>query len=127
MNRQRSVYLFGAFPTLYSELSSFDCGDGWYKIIKDLSAKLEPILVEYKTDDPDGWKYGLYRAAQVKEKFGTLRFYLDGGTEACQKFIREAEVKSAKTCELCGKPGKLRRGNWFRTLCQKHYEKYRGY
>ena len=40
--------------------------------------------------------------------------------EAAQKIIREAEHQSAKTCEYCGKPGKLRKRFWFKTLCVEH-------
>lgn len=57
------------------------------------------------------------RAAQVKEKFGTLRFYMTFETEVISKLIRKAEKKSAITCEKCGKKGKLRDNGWLITLC----------
>jgi hypothetical protein len=56
-------------------------------------------------------------ASQVKEKFGTLRFYLTQGTEEMYAITDEAERKSAKTCEECGKPGKLRGHGWVYTRC----------
>lgn len=68
---------------------------------------------------------------QVKEKFGGLRFYMnsyesdgDNGVEdrnKLRKMIREAEEKSFKICEECGKPGSLRAGGWLRTLCDEHH------
>jgi hypothetical protein len=33
------------------------------------------------------------------------------------KLIREAEEKSAVTCEMCGVSGKPREGGWRKTLC----------
>lgn len=59
-------------------------------------------------------------AVQVKEKFGTLRFYVNGGDRYTDGVINMAEVMSAYTCEECGSPGKSRTGGWIRTLCDKH-------
>lgn len=61
-------------------------------------------------------------ASQVKEKYGTLRFYTNGNDEYVDGLISMAESMSARTCETCGSPGKTRRGGWVRTLCDKHAE-----
>jgi hypothetical protein len=61
-------------------------------------------------------------ASQVKEKFGTLRFYIDRGTEEHYNYIRFAEYLSARTCEICGSPGKLRGHGWLYTACDEHTE-----
>ena len=55
-------------------------------------------------------------AVQVKEKYGTLRFYC-GGTETIQKYICLAERLSSVTCEDCGEPGKRNDSGWLRTQC----------
>lgn len=58
---------------------------------------------------------------QIKEKFGSLRFYVDGASDTLLKAIIEAEGLSAITCQQCGKPGTLREKNgWLRTLCDEH-------
>jgi hypothetical protein len=57
---------------------------------------------------------------QVKEKFGTLRFYYSGGDERIDGMVRMAESMSGLTCEECGAPGKSRGGGWVRTLCDEH-------
>lgn len=57
---------------------------------------------------------------QIKEKFGGLRFYYDGGSEELEKLVDEAERLSYRTCEVCGEPGKERGGGWIQTLCDKH-------
>lgn len=85
-------------------------GDGWYKIIDELSAKLEPLGCV---------------AVQVKEKFGGLRFYIGNGSELAYDYINLAEEESLKTCELCGEAGKPDNTKyWIRTLCDKCRDKY---
>jgi hypothetical protein len=59
-------------------------------------------------------------ADQVKEKFGTLRFYYHGGDEYIHGLAAMAESMSAVTCEDCGAPGQQRQGGWIRTLCDHH-------
>jgi len=61
-------------------------------------------------------------AMQVKEKFGTLRFYYNGGDAVVRGMTSMAESMSAVTCEICGSPGKSRGGSWITTLCDKHAE-----
>jgi hypothetical protein len=59
-------------------------------------------------------------ATQIKEKFGTLRFYYCGGDDYCRGVESMAESMSAVTCEVCGSSGKIRNGKWIRTLCDEH-------
>ena len=59
-------------------------------------------------------------AVQVKEKYGTLRFYMHYSTEEMEDLIHEAEKQSAKTCETCGQPGVLRGPGWYFTACETH-------
>lgn len=59
-------------------------------------------------------------ATQVKEKYGTLRFYYNGGDEYIDGIVDMAESMSARTCETCGAPGKLRGGGWVYTACDEH-------
>jgi hypothetical protein len=113
MNEENTKYLIEHFPKLYAGVGKplteslmgfgFECGDGWFELVRDLSEKLEPHGVE---------------AIQVKEKFGGLRFYLVGGApDEVWDLIDEAETKSEKICELCGEPGTLRGKGWVKTLC----------
>lgn len=59
-------------------------------------------------------------AMQVKEKFGVLRFHVDKADERARRFIEFAQAMSARACETCGSPGRLRSGSWRRTLCDQH-------
>lgn len=63
------------------------------------------------------------RASQVKEKFGTLRFYMTSQTLEMDTIIKEAERASSVTCEQCGKKGKLRGHGWLYTACARHTKK----
>jgi hypothetical protein len=56
---------------------------------------------------------------QVKEKFGTLRFYYYGGDDYVDGMVSMAEAVSACTCEKCGKPGTQNDKGWISTLCDE--------
>lgn len=86
-----------------------DVGGGWLPIVEDLIVKLID----------KGWDRALM---QVKEKFGSLRFYIGTGTPEIFDLIREAENKSAVTCEDCGKPGRVARWGayWLKCFCDEH-------
>lgn len=91
-------------------------GDGWFEIIYELSHKLESLILAM----PEAVR-SEYRAVQVKEKFGVLRFYMGNWTDEMAALIRETEEKSAETCEGCGAPGVLRHPQggfgWIHTYC----------
>jgi hypothetical protein len=102
-------------------LFSFECGDGWYNIIDAVCAQIENR--EHNNNNVD-WLSVV--ATQVKEKYGTLRFYYVGGDDYIDGVVAMAEAMSAVTCETCGAPGKLREGGWLKTLCDEH-AKEQGY
>ena len=82
---------------------------GWEDIIRRLLLDLDkPEMV---------WSNHI---TQVKEKFGTLRFYIGSATDPVFKRIAQAEKESAVTCQVCGNPGKLRPDGWWETLCDEH-------
>ena len=66
---------------------------------------------------------------QVKEKYGGLRFYIEGGTVEMANYIDFAEALSLHVCEECGAPGDTRNNSWVKTLCERHHrernEEYR--
>lgn len=95
----------------------FECGDGWYNIIDAACAQIENRAYNNRLN---GEKFHQVIATQVKEKYGTLRFYYTGGDDYVDGVVSMAETISAKTCEVCGAPGTLREGGWLKTLCDQH-------
>lgn len=103
----------------------FSHDDGWYDIIDSLCASIQNHINnkryqfrEMSQEDFDEEHQVV--AAQVKEKFGGLRFYVDGGDDWVYGAISMAESMSYRTCEVCGAPGKTRGTGWVRTTCDEH-------
>jgi len=122
MKKELDDALCRDFPNLYRDRHAsmrttcmcwgFDVGDGWHALIRRASEKLEALILKLPED-----QRAEVCASQVKEKYGTLRYYLTSETEEMSAIVREAEQASAITCEDCGAPGTLRRGGWWRTVC----------
>ncbi len=111
IERYPSLYRLADAPPVPSSppfaREGFACGDGWFRLIDRLSAKLsaDPNLV----------------IGQIKEKLGVLRVYFelsplppDEIEQATDAALAEAVAQSRATCDWCGKPGKhaQREGRW---------------
>jgi hypothetical protein len=105
-----------------------ECQEGWYDLLDDLMSKLDFLS---KTSGVQ------VVADQIKEKFGTLRFYYStivNGEKINEVIfgiigntVDAAEKMSENTCEVCGKYGELRNKNgWLKTCCDKCAEE-KGY
>ena len=162
MRRQLEKALGDAFPFMQRGLSEkeqvekwghtrniydaygMELGDGWYQVIWDMCAEITAV---YETE---GLPVDLV-VDQVKEKFGTLRFYyhpkdqeaaihafdcLNEGSslrfqpsssnvhQKTAEIVGKYETLSAQVCEICGKPGCLRKNlRRIQTLCEEHYHK----
>jgi hypothetical protein len=100
------------FPTFFRNRHSLpSCYDGWFMIVWDLCQAIQAL-------NPSSD----FEVIQAKEKFGTLRFYVQCANEQIYQLIREAEQKSAETCEECGQPGEQRNNGWIKTLCDRCQE-----
>ena len=125
-----------------------ECGDGWYDIIDTLCAlikwkvdnskkTIELYTTWLQQDDLTPSQKENYesmlqksidnkiesvKATQVKEKFGTLRFYTDYCHPEIDALIEFAERMSAITCEICGNKGTINDGGWLKVRCHKHKE-----
>jgi len=108
-------------PLLYKNGIAFECNVGWYNIIHDLSIKIEKILKDYAenhkvVEDEENEKVEMY-AVQVKEKYGTLRFYMNFETKDITNLIEDAEALSSQTCDNCGSFAKMRDKGWLEVKC----------
>ena len=120
--KQAQQKLFASCPILFGGEQAnrtilqvgLEHGPGWFPIIETLCIKLEALAETLEEDDRP-------HVVQIKEKFGGLRFYfendLHGIDERFRHFVKHAYNQCAVACELCGKPGTLRRNPWIRVLC----------
>lgn len=110
------------YPNLYKDMYGdmretcmawgIEVGPGWWDIIRDLSAKLEAEILKQPEEERQ-----YYKATQIKEKFGGLRWYMSSSTDEMNKLISAAEDQSYKTCEECGQAGEAKGPGWILTLC----------
>lgn len=115
MNDENTSRLLEAAPNLYGERFYFECGDGWFDILLEASTQLQNKLLTF----PESIRQDIV-ASQVKEKYGTLGFYLSYYTEELDEIIVEVEKKSATICETCGNHGKVKGSIWLYTACDEH-------
>ena len=101
-------------PT-FTELDSMPIG--WRKafgiqMCKEIKAELKKIKHLKK-----------YRIMQIKEKYGSLRWYDSGNNIEIQNIIDKYEEISARTCIDCGKPAKYISKGWISPYCENCIDK----
>ena len=142
MKLELEQQLVNTYPKIFSEYGGdpkqtcmafgFECGDGWYNIIDILCGEIDHYCDWYNDLFPH-LKIQVV-AEQVKEKYGSLRFYSrytfaenleDHDYEKvtkCMKYIdgmiTMAESFSERTCEQCGGASVLDKNMPFpRSMC----------
>ena len=95
----------------------FSCGDGWFPILNQLMGNIQSHI-DWQNREKE--VVPQVTLDQVKEKFGTLRFYYTGGDDYIRGLVSMAESMSGITCETCGKPGTRTGGGWVKTACKEH-------
>jgi hypothetical protein len=127
MKQENDEYLCKVYPKMMVNRAKdmketcmcwgFECGDGWFQIINQLMGNIQNHI------DWQNREKEIVRQVtldQVKEKFGTLRFYYTGGDDYIRGMVTMAESMSSVTCEECGKPGTSTGGGWIKTVCVEH-------
>lgn len=124
--------LFHILPS-YTELDAME--DGWrIKFGEDICKEIKYSLLHTYTKDIKN-KFSIsyiiayikglhmlfnYRIEQIKEKYGSMRWYDYGGTEDVFNIINKYEDISYKTCIVCGKPAKYITKGWICPYCEEH-------
>jgi hypothetical protein len=85
----------------------------------DIKRGLETTLKKYEQLMEEAMEQ-LPKIVQVKEKFGTLRLYIDNGNRVSNAIVNYAELMSEVTCEKCGDAGITYETGWHKTLCKQH-------
>lgn len=94
--------------------------EGWYDLVINLDKELNKVAPHYELH-------------QCKEKFGTLRYYIElpihgdgSGDKKAHDIITKYEQLSSETCDVCGESGELHNiNNWMTTRCHEHNKKLR--
>ena len=106
------------FPKMFGgKYGGFAVGEGWWPILEKLCSNIQSHI-DWKNKQSE--VVPQVTVAQIKEKFGGLRFYYDGGDDTINGMVRMAEAWADASCEECGLPGKRRDGGWIKTLCDRH-------
>ena len=83
---------------------------GWKKLALELCGKLKQIIEEDHITD--------YAIHQVKEKWGELCWYYEGGNDRIRKVTNEYEQLSPDVCIRCGKiPTQYVTKGWMTYIC----------
>lgn len=132
MKEELDNYLCTVYPKLFVNRHAdmqetamcwgFSCGDGWFNILNQLCNNIQHHI-DWK--NKDGEVVPQVVVQQVKEKFGTLRFYYQGGDDYISGLVSMAESMSGVTCEGCGNPATTSEVDpekgitgWIRTQCK---------
>lgn len=125
MIKELTDQLYELCPNVYynneNDLYGIETGNGWYSLIEKLSLQLEEILLKIPEQERKN-----YRAIQIKQKLGLLRFYLSDSTPEMDALIIQAEENSGCVCEICGEPGGIINSSFVRrTRCLIHSDRLR--
>lgn len=96
---------------------SFECGGGWRFLLGDLLQRIAATLSDEEKQE--------FQISQIKEKFGTLRFYTYGGSDRIDALVESAERASEITCDVCAGRGRIRNSGWVSVRCDEHVD-YKG-
>jgi len=119
MKKELQDKLFEKYPKIFRQRTwpmTHTCmcwgictGDGWYNIIDNLCHQIQH-RIDWKTkaDSP----VQQVEAVQVKEKWGGLRFYYEGGDEFIEGLVSMAEILSMTSCIGCGIPVEKTTRSW---------------
>ena len=104
-------------PYEWTELDAMP--DGWRKAFgKQMCEEIRKELIKFNYLDK-------YRITQIKEKYGSLRWY-DWGyprDSKIREIIDKYENISARTCICCGRPATKMSLDWISPFCDKCGEK----
>ena len=127
MKKELEQKLFEKYPLFFKHIDNtmaslmihgFECGDGWYNLLNTTFRKIKKYYINKYSEIPNR-----FYIIQVKQKYGLLRIYSSLVDKEVFDILDEAEAKSSRVCELCGKKGKLREDlHYIRTLCDDCYK-----
>ena len=87
-----------------------ECWDGWYNLLDGLCGNIMDYCKSRGITPP--------QFTQVKQKYGTLRVYINLADETIYDMVDKAENESANICEKCGSNDGVKfTEGWLTALC----------
>jgi hypothetical protein len=109
------------YPKMFAQpYGGFAIGEGWWPIIESLCANIQSHTDWWNKNRESRPVVEQVVVEQIKEKFGGLRFYYQGGDDQISGMVRMAEAWADRHCEECGAPGTSGGRGWIKTLCPVH-------
>ena len=141
MKKERMLELKEEYPEILAELggdSMKTCmsfghgglaiGPGWDDILVILMNMIQGHIKSQNRAFDNGYPHAPAERVkpvvfkQVKEKFGTLTIYAQGGNDVTHAYISFASIMSGSICETCGEKGKMRTDGWIVCKCDHCFE-----
>ncbi len=110
------------YPTLIHDDAEIKYDDGWHNIVEGMLSAIK-IYEDAYLGQSDLIPVVINK---IENKFGGLDIEFDGGDEIIQEIVLFSKTLSFKTCEKCGKLGKLycstkwMKWSYKKTLCTAH-------
>ena len=119
MDEGYGAWMKEQFPKMFTDQrTDLNIGKGWWVIVESLCRGIQQYIDAVNKSKPDTVEQVV--VTQVKEKFGTLRFYYTGGDAYVDGMVRMAGTWSSHCCEECGDKGSMQNTGWIKTLCERH-------
>jgi len=127
MTKELQETLYTKYPKIFADKDKsmqetcmfwgIETDDGWYWLIDQLCSNIQGYI--------DANNKTQVIASQVKEKFGSLRFYYNSGDEMIEGMVWFAESLSYHICETCGSTKNVTQTKgWITSLCEDCMKKY---
>lgn len=124
MKKELQEQLYKKYPLIFQQKDlsmketcmcwGISCWEGWYFLIDQLCFSIQNYI-----DQNKHLKIQQVQATQVKEKFGHLCFYYQGGDDNIGGMVHLAENMSYNICEQCGSTENVgQTTGWIYTLCK---------
>ena len=132
MHKLLEEELLKKYPKILAEMytpgcmgSGISCGDGWYFLLdvlyfmiqRRIDRRTYSVANKYTHEEKE---IPQVVCKQVKEKFGQLRNYYDGGDDTISAWVDIVEHMSSHVCEECGGHNEYvgtTKNGWIKTLC----------
>ena len=124
MKKELQEKLFNKYPLIFQQKDlsmketamcwGIDCFDGWFFLLDQLCNSIQNYI-----DLNKHLNIEQVQTTQVKEKFGTLNFYYQGGDKHIDGMVHMIESMSYYSCEKCGSTENIgQTKGWIFTLCK---------